>query len=548
MTLGPVRRLRSAGNMAHMGTADLLAGPGTELRPPPVANRWAVLAVLSVSLLIVSLDTTILNVALPTIVRDLNASSSELQWVVDAYSIVFAGLLLVEGTLGDRVGRKWVFMAGLGVFAAGSAACAWSSSPEMLTGFRAFMGIGAAAIMPSTLSILTNVFSDKERTTAIGIWSGTTGLGVAIGPVVGGWLLAHYWWGSVFLVNLPIAAAGLLATWWLVPNSKNPSSKAPDPIGGVLSVAGMGLLLWGIIEAPNRTWTSPLVIAALAGGAVVLCAFVLWERRSTHPMLELSFFSQRRFTVAISAMATVLFALMGGLFILTQYLQFSLGYSALQAGLRIAPVAGVLLITAPLSTQLVHVFGTKPVVFVGLGVIGLGLLLVSATTVHGDYLDALPAFVLIGAGTGLALAPSTDAVMGSVPPELAGAGSATNGAFLQTGGALGVAVLGSLLNDRYKGHLNPLLQGYHVPFPFLQTITGSLGGALEVAQHVGGVLGVGLAAAAHDAFVSGMDISCQVASFVVMAAAIFVAALLPNRGPKRSQVAPGGEVAPGQAF
>lgn len=385
------------------------------------------------------------------------------------------------------------------------------------------------SVMPSTLSILTNVFSDEERTTAIGIWSGTTGLGVAVGPVAGGWLLAHYWWGSVFLVNVPIAALGLLATAWVVPNSKNLASKAPDPVGGGLSVAGMGLLLWGIIEAPNRTWTSPLVLGALAGAAIVLSAFVLWERRSTHPMLELPFFSARRFSAAVSAMGIVIFALMGGLFILTQYLQFSLGYSALAAGLRIAPVAGVLLVTAPLSTVLVRLVGTKPVVFVGLGVIGAGLLIVSNTTVHGGYLDALPAFIMIGGGTGLALAPCTDAVMGSVPQELAGAGSATNGAFLQTGGALGVAVLGSLLNDRYKGHLGPLLHGYQIPTTVLHTITGSLGGALEVAQQVGGDLGAGLAGAARHTFVSGMDLSCQVAGFVVIAAAVLVAVFLPNR-------------------
>ncbi len=516
----------------------MLGGPATAAAPRPsrVSGRWAILAVLSVSLLIVSLDTTILNVALPTIVRDLNASSSELQWVVDAYSIVFAGLLLVEGTLGDRVGRKWVFMGGLTVFAAGSAACAWSSTPELLTAFRAFMGVGAAAVMPSTLSILTNVFSDEERTTAIGIWSGATGLGVAIGPVVGGWLLAHYWWGSVFLVNVPISALGLLATWWLVPNSKNPTSKAPDPVGGVLSVAGMAMLLWGIIEAPNRTWTSPLVLGALTGAVVILLAFVLWERHSTHPMLELSFFSNRRFSAAISAMGIVIFALMGGLFILTQYLQFSLGYSALQAGLRIAPIAGVLLVTAPLSTQLVRFIGTKPVVFAGLGVIAAGLLVVSKTTIHGDYMDALPAFIMIGGGTGLALAPCTDAVMGSVPQEMAGAGSATNGAFLQTGGALGVAVLGSLMNSRYKGHMSPLLRGYRAPTAIHDAIMGSLGGALEIAQHIGGALGAGLAAAARDAFTLGMDLSCQVAGFVVIAAAILVAAFLPNRPRRGSEV------------
>jgi EmrB/QacA subfamily drug resistance transporter len=505
----------------------------------PSRRRWAVLGVLSVSLLIVSLDNTILNVALPTILRSMRASSSELQWIVDAYAVVFAGLLLVVGTLGDRVGRKWVFLAGLLVFAAGSAASAWSSTPDELIAARAFMGVGAAAIMPSTLSILTKVFSDEQRATAIGIWSGTSGLGVAIGPVAGGWLLAHYWWGSVFLVNLPVAVMGSLLTAWLVPNSKNLGSKRPDPLGAGLSVVGMALLLWGIIEAPNRSWAAPVVLATLAGGALVLGAFILWERRSTHPMLELSSFSSARFSGAVAAMGFVIFALMGGLFVLTQYLQFSLGYSALAAGLRVAPVAAVLLVTAPLSTVVLRFTGTKPVVFLGMGLITTGLLLMSSTTVRGGYLDALPAFLLIGAGTGFALAPSTDSVMGSVPAELAGAAAATNGTAIQTGGALGVAVLGSLLNGRYQAHLSPVLHGYQIPVTVLHTITGSLGGALTVAQHIGGALGAGLAAAARQAFVAGMDLSSFVAGVVVGVSALVVVAVLPNRGTKPGAVATG---------
>ncbi len=222
------------------------------------SREWVILAVLCVSLLIVSLDNTVLNVALPTIVRDLHATDTQLQWIVDAYAIVFAGLLLVAGSLGDRIGRKWVFMAGLTLFAVASATSAFSGSPGALIAARAFMGIGAAGIMPSTLSILTNVFTDDERRArAIGIWSGTTGLGIAIGPIVGGWLLTHYWWGSVFLINVPIAAAGLVATAWIVPNSRNHVAKPADPIGAAASMAGLGLLLWGIIEAPERSWSSP---------------------------------------------------------------------------------------------------------------------------------------------------------------------------------------------------------------------------------------------------------------------------------------------------
>ncbi|HLN41476.1 MAG TPA: MFS transporter, partial [Acidimicrobiales bacterium] len=493
-------------------------------------RRGLILAVLCISLLIVSLDNTILNVALPTIVRSMHASSGQLQWIVDAYAVVFAGLLLVAGSLGDRLGRKWVFMAGLVVFAAGSATSAFSATPDRLIAARAFMGVGAAAIMPSTLSILTNVFTEAEnRARAIGFWSGMTGLGLAVGPVAGGWLLSHYWWGSVFLINVPIALGGLMAALWVVPNSKNPVSKRPDPVGAVLSIIALGLLLWGIIEAPNRTWTSPVVLGSIAAACVVIAVFILWERRSTHPMLMLSFFAHRQFSVAIGAMGLVTFALMGGLFVLTQYLQFSLGYSPLQTGIRVAPIAAVLLVVAPLSTVLVRYLGRKPVVFTGMGLIALGLGLLSMVTVQSTYADVLPAFLLMGIGTGLAFAPCTESVMGSLPLERAGVGSATNSAALQIGGALGVGVLGSLLDTRYQDRMVPVLAHYKAPESILSLITGSLGGALAVAQRLGGHLGTDLAGLARRSFVSGMGLAVTVGAFVVGAAAIVVLAMLPNR-------------------
>jgi EmrB/QacA subfamily drug resistance transporter len=288
------------------------------------ARRYVVLSVLCVTLLLISLDTTVLNVALPSIVRGLHATSSQLQWIVDAYAVVFAGLLLVLGSLGDRIGRKWVFLGGLLVFAAASAGSAFAASPDRLVIARACMGIGAAGIMPSTLSILSNVFTEeRSRARAIGIWSGTTGLGVAGGPIVGGWLLSHFWWGSVFLVNVPIAAIGAAAAFLLVPNSRNPAAQRPDPIGSLLSIIGLGMLLWGIIEASGRTWTSPLVLGALLAGGAVLGLFVVWERRCGHPMLPMAFFRSRRFSAAIGAMGLVIFGLLGAFFLLTQWLQFS---------------------------------------------------------------------------------------------------------------------------------------------------------------------------------------------------------------------------------
>jgi EmrB/QacA subfamily drug resistance transporter len=485
----------------------------------------------------VSLDSTILNVALPTIVRAMHATSSQLQWIVDAYVIVFAGLLLVLGSLGDRVGRKWVFLVGLALFAAGSAMSAFSTTPDRLIAARAFMGVGGAAIMPSTLSILASVFTaEDERLQAIGLWSGTTGLGVAVGPVAGGWLLAHYWWGSVFLVNVPIALVGLCAAAWFVPNSRNPASKRTDPIGAVLSIIGMGVLLWGIIEAPNRSWTSPLIIGAIVAALAVLAVFAWWERRSVHPMLQLTFFRSRRFSVAIGAMALVIFALMGALFLITQYLQFSLGYSAFQTGLRIAPIAAVLLVVAPLSTLAVRYVGTKPIVFGGLALIAVGLVLLSRITVHGTYLEALPALFFVGSGVGLALAPCTESVMGSLPSPELGVGSATNSTFLQLGGALGVGVLGSLLNTRYVDRMVPQLTPYVHAIPksmvqsIMHLITGSIGGALAVAGQVGGRQGAELAHFAKVSFVSGMDLALLVGAAVVAVAAFVVLVVLPSKG------------------
>ena len=502
----------------------LHAGPGNH------RWRWAALSILCVTLLLVSLDLTILNVALPSIVTDLHATSSQLQWIVDAYAVAFAGLLLTFGALGDRAGRKWVFLAGLLVFAAGSAYSAFAGSVGLLTAGRVVMGAGAAALMPSTLSILTNLFrTDRDRGRAIGIWSATAGLGVAIGPILGGFLLVHYWWGSVFLINVPVAVLGGLAAIFLVPSSRNARAKRLDPVGMLLSVAGFGLLLWAIIEAPSRTWTAPPVIGALAASAALLAGFLMWEHRRVDPMLPVSFFRSRRYSAAIASLALVLFALMGVLFLMTQYLQFVLGFSAFQAGLAVSPVALVLLATAPFSAVLARKIGTKSVVVPGLLLIAAGLGLLSQTTVNDGYRWCLPFLLLIGCGVGLALAPSTDSVMGSVPTDEAGVGSATSDTSLQVGGALGVAVLGTALNLRYQ-HLIATLIGHHALPPAIHdAILGSLGGALQAAARIPGPAGAALADAARQSFVSGMDLGLLIAAIMVAAAACIVLFALPQR-------------------
>jgi EmrB/QacA subfamily drug resistance transporter len=490
-----------------------------------------VLTVVCASALIVNVDNTILNVALPTLVRQLHATSSELQWIVDSYAMVFAGLLLVGGSLADRFGRKQLFVIGLAVFAIGSIGAAFSGSVNVLIAFRAVMGAGAALTIPASLSIINDVFRDpKERARAIGVWGGIIGLGVAIGPIAGGLLLTRFWWGSVFLVNVPIVIAALVGAVVLVPDSKNPAADRPDPGGAVLSIAGLGLLLWAIIEAPSHGWTSWTVLGAGLGSVVALTAFVVWEGHSRHPMLKLEFFRDRRFSVAAAGECLGVFGLLGALFVQTQFLQFDLGFSPLQAGLRILPMAGMLVVSAAFSPVAARVIGAMFTVAAGLAAIAAGLWQISAaSTVTATYPSVVPGLLLIGLGAGLLLPTATNSVVGSVPQGDSGIGSATNAVALQVGGALGVAVVGSVLSTRYQDHMTAALAGRHVPVAATHAILGSLGGALEVAGAAGGATGALLARAARGAFMSGLEVSFATGAIVALAGALLVAAGLQTR-------------------
>lgn len=512
----------ASGPVRSKATAPTLAA-----RP---SRRWPALAVLCVPLLIVSLDNTVLNVVLPTLVRELHATDSQLQWIVDAYVLVFGGLLLVAGSLADRIGRKRTFMAGLAAFAAGSTWAAFSGSTGLLIAARASMGIGAALIMPSTLSIITNTFTDPaERQKALGVWSATSGAGIALGPIVGGLLLAHFWWGSVFLINVPIAAAGLALAIPLVPDSKNPVAERPDPTGSLLSIAGLGLVLWAIIQAPVDGWSAPGVILAGVAGLAILTAFVAWEYTRSEPMLNLRFFRSRSFSGAIVSVGLVMFGLFGSLFVLTQFLQFQLGYTALQAGVRTIPAAGAIVVVAPLSSALVRRLGTKLTITAGMLIVAAGLWELSGASVTTSYAGALPGMILLGVGAGMVLPAATGSVMGSLPSEHTGVGSATNGTFLQVGGALGVAVLGSLLSSRYQHRMTAALAPSHVPHDVENTILGSIGGALEVAHRVGGSTGAMLASAARSAFMSAMDLAVLTGAIVVLGGALFALVVLPAK-------------------
>jgi EmrB/QacA subfamily drug resistance transporter len=513
----------------HRFSAAAPDGPGAP------SARWFALGVLCVAMVMVTLDVTVLNVALPTIVRDLNASTTGLEWIVDSYVIVFAGLLLAVGSLADRTGRKKVFLAGLGLFGAGSAWAAYSGSVGMLIAARAGMGIGGAFMMTSTLALITGIFTDEaERQRAISLWAATTGIGAALGPIVGGLLLANFWWGSIFLINVPVAGAGIALAIPLISESKNPDAKSPDPLGVVLSMGGLGLLLWSLIEAPDRGWTSPEVLAAGIGGLVILVVFVLWERRSSHPMLNMDFFKKREFSGAVASQGLAVFGFYGALFLLTQFLQFGLGYSPLKAGVCILPAAGALALFAPLSALLVRKIGVRYTVAAGLAVVAGGFWQISGATATSGYADIVFGFVLAGAGVGLVLPPATESVMGSLPSGDTGVGSATNSTFMQVGGALGVAVIGSLLTTRYKGNMTAALSPYHVPSAIMTAVTGSLGGALEVAARIGGAFGAALAHLARQAFLSGMDLGLVTGACVVLSGALIALAVLPP--PKRTSV------------
>ncbi|MGO8873985.1 MAG: MFS transporter [Acidimicrobiales bacterium] len=494
-------------------------------------HRRAALVVLCVTILMVNVDNTILNVALPTLVRQLHATSSELQWIVDTYAMVFAGLLFVGGSLADRFGRKMFFLLGLGVFACGSLGAALSGSVHVLMAFRAFMGAGAALMVPASLSIINDVFRDPaERARAIGVWAGTSGLGIAIGPIAGGLLLSRFWWGSIFFVNVPIVLAGLVGALLLVPDSKNPAADRPDPIGALLSVAGLGLLLWAIIEAPSRGWTSGIVVAVGLASVVVLSAFVGWEARSRHPMLKLGFFAERRFSVALAAQSLGIFGLLGALFLQTQLLQFDLGYSPLQAGLRILPIAAVICVSAPTSPIVARTVGIKCTVAGGLVAIAAGLWWSSVvSTAAANYPQFVPSYLLIGLGAGWLLPTATNSVVGSVPRGESGIGSASNGVALQVGGALGVAVIGSLMLTRYQDRMHTILAGRRVPSAVADSILGSLGGALAVADRVGGATGALLAHAARVAFMNGNQLAIAVGALVAAGGAVLVLLALPSR-------------------
>lgn len=498
-------------------------------RPEGFEKRWWILGVLCLSLLIIVMDNTILNVALPTLVRKLKASESQLQWMVDSYSLLFAGLLLTMGTLGDRFGRRKTLTIGLAVFAGGSLLSSFSSSAGQLILTRAVMGVGAALIMPATLSILTNVFPAEERAKAIGIWAGISGVAVAIGPVLGGFMLEHFWWGSIFLINVPVCIFAIVVGKLIVPDSRDPQMRKLDPVGAVLSVVGLIAMVYGIIEAPSKGWGSTTILGAMGIAAVVLIAFGIWEIRSDHPMLNLKFFANPRFSAANISITLVFFALFGSIFFLTQYLQFVLHYSALRAGIALVPIALVMMVVAPVSGQLVKKLGTKTLVAAGMAVGAVGLWYLSTTAVASGYPHVLLGLIIIVTGLAMSMVPATESIMGSLPPGQAGVGSAMNDTTREIGGALGVAILGTILSSRYGATIVRSL-GF-LPPTALAAAKSSVGGAAQVGLTIGGATGQNVINVANAAFIHAMSSALHVAAGIALVGAIVSALWLPNRDP-----------------
>jgi len=508
------------------------------LRDPAVAHRrrWLTLLVLCISLIVIILDNTILNVAIPTLAHPtaqggLGATASQLQWIVDAYTLVFAGLLLTAGSLGDRFGRYRCLTIGLAVFGVGSTLSAFAPSADFLILTRATMGIGGAFIMPSTLSIITNVFTDPaERGKAIGIWAGVSALGLGLGPISGGFLLEHFWWGSVFIVNVPIVITGLVLGYLLVPESSDPSHGRLDPVGALLSVVSLGSLLWAVIEAPSKGWSSAPILAGFAIGAVLLGAFFAWELHSEHPMLDMAFFENPRFSAASGAITLVFLSLFGTLFLMTQFLQSVLGYSTVRAGAVLLPQAAVIMICAPLSNVWVQRLGNKIVVAAGLLLVTTSLVLFTTFEPNSSVLHVILITMLMGMGMANVMAPCTDSIMGSLPRAKAGVGSAVNDTTRQMGGAVGVAVFGSIMASHFTSAITRKLAGSVPPEVFAQ-VKDNVGQAIGAA-HQGGPIrpfAAQIVRAANASFVSGLHIVGVTAACVTLLAAVGVALFLPAR-------------------
>ncbi|RBQ20181.1 MFS transporter [Spongiactinospora rosea] len=493
-------------------------------------RRWPILGVLVFSLLAVVLDNTILNVALKTIAdprHGLGATQSELEWAINSYTLVFAGLLFTFGVVGDRTGRRRMLLVGMALFGLSSLASAYAQDPAQLIVARAFMGIGGAAIMPATLAIISNVFPPKERGRAIGVWAAGVGLAVAVGPITGGLLIEHFWWGSVFLINVPVVAISVVLIALVVPESRDPKPSRLDPVGVVLSIIGLVAVTYGIIRGGElATIASPQVLVPLLGGLVVLAVFAWYERRIDHPAFDVTYFRDVRFSIAIGMVGIVFFAMMGTMFFLAFYLQTVLGFSALESGVLMIPFAAAQLIFAPLSQRVAIRFGGKASAGVSMVVVALMIGAYALMDEHTPIPVMVVLFFIQGAAMANIMPPATTAIMNALPREKAGVGSAMSNTVRQVAGALGVAILGSLLSAVYRDGIAPSLT--ILPEGVRHAAGESLPATMAVAQSLGEA-GQALVAPAKAAFVSGMHVTAAASAVIALLGAAMVFRWLPGK-------------------
>ncbi|BBY22529.1 MFS transporter [Mycobacterium stomatepiae] len=488
------------------------------------------LTVIRLGVFVISVDATIVNVALPTLSRELDADTSQLQWIVDAYTLVMSGLLLSAGSFSDRYGRRGWLNAGLALFAITSGLAAQSNSADQLIAARAAMGVGAAVIFPTTLGLITNIFTDPvRRAKAIGLWAAMVGVGVAVGPISGGWLLEHFWWGAIFIVNIPIAAVAIIGGILFVPTSRDPAAPRVDVPGLILSAAGITALVYTVIEAPSRGWTSTRAAVGFATAAALLVGFALWERRSTHPMLDITVFSNRRFSGGSLAVTAGFLTLFGFIFVITQYFQFIKEYSAFASGVRLLPVAATIALGSILGPRLVERIGTTAVVAGGLTVFAAGLAWASTADAATSYTEIAAQMLLLGGGLGLTFSPSTEAIMGSLSADKAGIGSAVNDTTREFGGTLDVAIVGTVFASVYSAHLGSVPALAALPAEATSAMRSSMALAHRVieqlpAEHAGPVRD-----AVNRAFLDGLQVGSLVCAGIALTAAIAVAGLLPAR-------------------
>ncbi len=504
----------------------------THPNPQIHSRRWLIMLVLCISLFMVVVDNLIINVALPTLSRELGASTSGLQWIVDSYALVFACLLLAFGGLGDRFGRKGAIQIGMVAFIGCSVWASFATSTATLIIARGAMGIGAAAIFPATLAILIDVFRDPvERAKAIGVWSAVSGMAVAFGPITGGFLLEHFYWGSVFLVNLPVGIVALILGAIFIPTSKDPNPHRIDLQGFGLSIAMVGLLVYTVIEGPHRGWTSVETLASFAGTIVLLAAFIKRELSTSEPLLDVRVFRNARLSAATGSIGIAFFVLFGFTFLVTQYFQFVRGYSTLSAGIHTLPFAIGAGITAPIAARLALKFGTKRVVAMGLTNMAIGLTIIGFCEAQTPYWGpVIISMLFLANGLALVTSPATDAVMGELPREKAGVGSAVNDVSREVGGTLGVAISGSVFASLYGPKLGELVAKFNMPAEAVALAKESAGAGFAVAEmSPTPEAAQAVREAVSQAFMHGFHTACFTGAGVALAGALFAWKFLPAR-------------------